>query len=76
MRSAGMPIQALINYMALFKKGKETVSQRKDLLIEQRQNLWEKKEEIEKTIQRLDDKIKLYDEIQAGKRKDFTEEGI
>lgn len=74
MRSAGMPIEALIKYVELFKKGKKTVSSRKELLIKQRTNLSKKLEEIQNTIERLDHKIKLYNEIEAGKRKDFMEE--
>lgn len=74
MRAAGMPIEALIEYMTLFKQGKKTVTARKQLLIEQRKALLEKQEEIKKTIERLDYKIELYNEIEAGKRKDFMEE--
>ncbi len=74
MRSVGMTIETLLDYMTLFKKGKETVSERKNLLIEQRKVLEEKKKEIENTIKRLDYKIELYKEIEMGKRKDFMEE--
>lgn len=63
MRSAGMTIEILLDYMALFKQGKETVSERKNLLIGQRQVLEKKKQEIENTIKRLDYKIELYKEI-------------
>lgn len=74
MRSAGMTIEILLDYMTLFKQGKETVSERKNLLIDQRKVLEEKKIEIENTIKRLDYKIELYKEIETGKRKDFMEE--
>lgn len=74
MRSAGMTIEILLDYMTLFKQGKETASERKNLLIEQRKVLEEKKKEIENTIKRLDYKIELYKEIEMGKRKDFMEE--
>ncbi len=74
MRSAGMPIEALIEYITLFKQGKDTVTARKQLLTEQREVLLEKQEEIKKTIERLDYKIELYNEIEAGKRKDFMEQ--
>lgn len=74
MRSAGMTIEILLDYMTLFKQGKETVSERKNLLIGQRQVLEKKKQEIENTIKRLDYKIELYKEIEQGKRKDFMEE--
>ena len=74
MRAAGMPIEALIEYMNLFKQGKKTIVARKQLLIEQRDVLLKKQEEIKNTIERLDYKIQLYTEIEEGKRKDFTEE--
>ena len=74
MRSAGMTIEILLDYMTLFRQGKETVSERKKLLISQRQVLEKKKQEIENTIKRLDYKIELYKEIEQGKRKDFMEE--
>ena len=74
MRSAGMPIEVLITYMDLYKQGKSTASKRKELLLEQRKVMMAKQEEIRKTLEKLDYKIKLYDEIEAGKRKDFMEE--
>ena len=74
MRAAGMPIEALIEYMNLFKQGKKTIVARKQLLIEQREVLLKKQEEIKNTIERLDYKIELYNEIEAGKRKDFMEQ--
>lgn len=74
MRSAGMSIEVLIEYVTLFKKGRETVDARKNLLVEQRQKLLEKQEEIKATIERLDYKINLYTEIVQGKRKDFLED--
>lgn len=74
MSSAGMPVEVLITYMDLFKQGKNTVSKRKELLLEQREVLMKKQEEIRKTLEKLDYKIGLYNEIEAGKRKDFMEE--
>lgn len=73
MRSAGMSIEALIDYVTLFKQGRKTISARKALLKSQRKELAKKQEEIQNTIKRLDHKIELYDEIEAGKRKDFME---
>lgn len=74
MRNAGMSIESLIEYVALFKKGNETLEARKNLLLEQKLNLLKKQEEINNTIKRLDYKIKIYDEIMQGKRKNFFEE--
>ncbi len=73
MRNAGMEIEILLEYVNLFKKGKSTVQARKQLLEEQRKKLLEKQKNINSTIERLDYKLELYDEIILGKRKDFTE---
>lgn len=74
MRAAGVEIEALIEYMKLFEQGKSTASARKQLLEEQRKKLLEKQKNINATLERLNYKIQLYDEIIAGKRKDFNEE--
>lgn len=73
MRDAGVEIEILIKYINLFEKGKSTVKARKQLLEEQREKLLEKQKNINETIDRLNYKLKLYDEIMKGKRKDFTE---
>lgn len=39
MRAAGVGIEALIEYVALFQRGDETIDARKALLIEQRNQL-------------------------------------
>ena len=62
MRSAGLPIEVLIEYVSLFKKGDETIDTRKNILIEQRQILSEKIEEMQNTLSRLDKKISMYDD--------------
>lgn len=73
MRNAGMEIEILLEYVELFKKGKSTVESRKKLLEEQKEKLLEKQKNINVTLERLDYKLELYDEIISGKRKDFTE---
>lgn len=73
MRTAGVEIEILIEYMNLLEEGKSTVTARKKLLEEQREKLLEKQKNINETIDRLNYKIELYEEIEAGKRKDFTE---
>jgi DNA-binding transcriptional MerR regulator len=73
MRNAGMEIEILIKYVTLFRQGKDTVKERKELLEEQRKKLLEKQKNINETLERLNYKIKLYDEIECGTRKDFTE---
>ncbi|AKN31669.1 transcriptional regulator [Clostridium carboxidivorans P7] len=62
MRSAGLPIEVLIEYVTLFKQGNETIEARKELLTDQRKQLVEKMEDIKKTIERLDYKIERYEQ--------------
>lgn len=62
MRGAGMPIEALIEYVALFQQGNETVSARKELLIEQRRLLAERIAEMQAVLARLDKKIDGYED--------------
>ena len=74
MRDAGVEIAVLTKYIRLFEQGKNSVRERKELLEEQRKKLLEKQRNINKSIERLNYKIELYNEIEQGKRKDFTEE--
>lgn len=67
MRSAGLPIEVLIEYVTLFQQGDETADARKELLIEQRKQLMEKVEEMKKTLKRLDYKIERYEQGVVGK---------
>lgn len=62
MRSAGIPIEALIEYVALFQKGNSTVKARKNILIEQRNVLAHKIEEMKATLEKLDNKIDGYED--------------
>lgn len=60
MRNSGMQIEALIEYVALFQKGEHTAAARRELLVEQREKLIAKAEELAATIARLNDKIENY----------------
>lgn len=63
MRGAGLPIEVLIEYISLYQMGDSTVEARKELLIEERNNLMGRIEEMQKTLERLNYKIERYDEI-------------
>ena len=51
MRSAGISIEALIEYVAMFKQGASTVKARKALLVEQRRQLAERIENMQATLE-------------------------
>ncbi|MDF2882978.1 MAG: transcriptional regulator [Clostridiaceae bacterium] len=71
MRSAGLPIEVLIEYVTLFHQGDETIEARKELLTEQRKHLIEKMEDIKKTIERLDYKIERYEQSVVKKENEL-----
>lgn len=62
MRAAGLPIEALIEYVALFRQGDDTLPARKALLLEQRAELARRVAEMQAVLDRLDRKIQSYDE--------------
>lgn len=66
MRSAGLPIDVLSEYVKLFRQGDKTLEARKNLLMEQREILCQKIEAMQKTLERLDYKISLYEKHDVG----------
>jgi len=63
MRSAGLPIEVLIEYVALVQKGDRTIEARKEILIEQRDLLVARMKEMQKTLDILDHKIEVYEKL-------------
>src|SRR5512137_2945142 len=61
MRSAGLPIEVLIDYMEWVQQGDQTITARKEILIEQREQLVARMEEMQKTLEILDHKIEVYE---------------
>ena len=61
MRRAGLPVEALAEYVRLFQQGDETIPARLQLLTEQRQTLLDQRMQIEETLARLDQKIARYE---------------
>lgn len=74
MRKAGVEIESLIEYIKLLNEGKHTAVKRKELLEVQKEKLVEKQKNISETIERLNHKLHIYDDIISGNRKDFLEE--
>lgn len=61
MRSAGLSVEAIIEYVHLAQLGDSTIPQRHQLLTQQRELLLQKQENIRQTIDRLDYKISRYE---------------
>ena len=64
MRLAGLPIETLIEYVALDQEGDSTITARKELLVEEREKLIERIKEMQKTLERLNHKISRYEEAE------------
>jgi len=67
MRSAGLTIEFLSEYVRLFKEGEVTLEKRRHLLIEQREKLREHMAEMQNTLDRLDRKVERYDTLVSEK---------
>lgn len=71
MRGAGLSIEVLARYIKLFYLGDSTHEERKNILIEERKKLIEKRDAIQTTIDKLDYKISSYDKIMSKKEKEL-----
>jgi MerR family transcriptional regulator, aldehyde-responsive regulator len=69
MRSAGLPIEVLIEYVGLVQKGDQTIKARKEILKEQRELLLGRMKEMQKTLDLLNHKIEVYENTFLKKRK-------
>ncbi len=61
MRSAGLPIEAMIEYVKLYQQGDLTILARLQLLLDQKAVLTEQIRQIEQTMKKLDYKISVYE---------------
>jgi len=73
LRSAGLPVEVLIKYYGLVQQGEGTMEARKDILIEQRENLRAKKEELQKSLDLLNYKIDFYENALLEVENDLIE---
>jgi len=62
MRGAGLSIETLTQYVALFRRGNRTLQKRKNLLIKERDALAARVAEMQAVLERLNHKIETYDE--------------
>jgi MerR family transcriptional regulator, aldehyde-responsive regulator len=71
MRSAGLPIEVLIEYVGLVQQGDQTIEARKEILKEQRELLAARMKEMQKTLDILDHKIEVYENAVLKKEKEM-----
>lgn len=62
MRSAGISIEALAEYVSLFQKGNDTIAARKELLLDERKKLESRINDLQETLAYLNKKIDGYEE--------------
>ena len=68
MRSAGLPVEVMVEYVKLHQQGDATIPARRDLLVEQHKRLLEQKAAMEATLARLEYKISRYEAaLQTGR---------
>ncbi len=75
MRSAGLPVEVLIEYMKLVQQGDETIEARKEILIEQRDLLAARMKEMQETLDLLNYKIEIYENAVLKKEKEMIQAG-
>lgn len=68
MRSAGLPVEVMIEYVRLSQEGDSTIPARLQLLQEQRETLLEQRKQMDATLDRLNYKIARYEiAVETGK---------
>lgn len=68
MRSAGLPVEVMIEYVRLFQMGDSTLAARLQLLTDQSKVLQEQRKQIDATLERLNYKIARYEiAVENGK---------
>lgn len=75
MRTAGLPIEVLIGYFDLAQQGDGTIDARKQILIEQRALLAARMAEMHKTLDLLDHKISVYEDVVLERERQINHAG-
>jgi DNA-binding transcriptional MerR regulator len=73
MRSAGLPVEVLIDYIGLVQQGDKTIEARKEILMEQRELLVSRMAQMQKTLDILDHKIEVYEKAILTKEKQIVQ---
>jgi DNA-binding transcriptional MerR regulator len=73
MRSAGLPIEVLIEYVSLVQQGDQTIQARKEILKEQRRQLIARMKEMQETLNLLDYKIGVYEKAVLKAEKEIIQ---
>jgi DNA-binding transcriptional MerR regulator len=63
MRSAGLPVEVLVEYIGLVQEGDKTIEARKEILKTQREQLLVRVQELQEILKILDHKIEIYENV-------------
>ena len=67
-RSAGMPIELLIDYVRLFREGDHTIQARCDLLKEAKERILAERKKFDIALEKMDYKIRVYEKaVEIGR---------
>ena len=61
MRASGLSVEAMVQYVRLFRQGDETIPSRLELLLSQKRELLEKRQKIDDALAWLERKIERYE---------------
>ena len=67
LKSCGMSIQEMKEYIDLCFKGKASIPERKEILARKKKNLLAKMTELQNSIDYIDKKQSFYDDVMSGK---------
>ena len=68
MRASGLSVEAMVQYVKLFRAGDETIRDRLELLLNQKAELLDRRKKIDTALEWLDRKIERYEEaVETGK---------
>ena len=68
LKSCGMSIQEMKEYLALCLQGEATIPLRKEILARKRRELLERIAQLEDSVRYVDGKQQFYDDVLSGKR--------
>jgi DNA-binding transcriptional MerR regulator len=73
MRAAGLPIEVLTEYIRLVQLGDDTIEARKEILIDQREQLLTRMADMQATLDKLNYKIDVYENALLQKEQALSE---
>ena len=74
LRHSGVGVEKLLDYVSLIQQGDQTLPAQEELLREQRDALVEKQHDLQRSIDRLNHKLKLYETGEIKQHKSYFAE--